>query len=112
MAFLKSSLLVLLASSLPAIALAGPGAAMRARAERMRARGEQTANSTLVARQFTSNAPYFYSGPYTSFPAMSTWVDFSTMVGLTSCCSFPQYGSVLSSSNGIVMDIYNHHDGS
>ena len=67
--FVKSTIIALLASSLPS-ALAAPalpvtkGGAVAAPAN----------SSTLDSR-----APKFYSGPWEAFPAMNTWLDFTSM---------------------------------
>lgn len=75
--------------------------------------GVLAAPTRLEARQFTSNAPTFYSGPYTSFPSMSTWVDFSTMVSemsktLSMTPRFIRGGSQQHSSCGTTITITNH----
>ncbi|KAF3760818.1 hypothetical protein M406DRAFT_268516 [Cryphonectria parasitica EP155] len=60
-----------------------------------------TDNSTEAnkGRQFTSNAPGYYSGPYIDFPAQNTWVDYSTM--------FNDYASYMVEAGSTTDDVGN-----
>ncbi|KUI72791.1 hypothetical protein VM1G_08419 [Cytospora mali] len=69
---LKSTLLALLASSLP-IALAAPKSHPK-----VEGRAAALPNNLTFATE-GSVAPAYYSGPWENFPAMDTWLSFSDM---------------------------------